>query len=115
MPDYNDKLWYITYSQIQAYLGLHILFGLSPSARTRHWSSNAFLGKTYMKNIMSEKQFERITQYFYCSDIRSEPAKGTLSFDRLYKIREFITAISNMFQEYQSPTTYSPIDEAMVM
>ena len=55
--DYNDKLWYdVTYSEMQVYLGLNILFGLSPSARTRdYWSSDAFLGNTYVKNIMSEK------------------------------------------------------------
>ena len=32
-PDYEDKLWYnVTYSEMQAYLGLNILFRLSPSS-----------------------------------------------------------------------------------
>ena len=33
--DYNDKLWYdVMYSKIQVYLGVNILFGLSPSVGT---------------------------------------------------------------------------------
>ena len=114
-PDYKDKLWYnVTSSEMQAHLGLNILFGLSPSACTRdYWSSDAFLGNTFVKN-MPEKQFEKITQYLHCSDRRSKPPKGTLNFDRLYKIREFITSLSKTFQQYQSPSKYCAIDEAMV-
>ena len=100
---------------MQAYLGLNILFGLSLSARTRdYWSSDPFLGNTFVKNIMPEKQFEKITQYLHCSDRRSELPKGTPNFDRLYKIREFITSFSETFQQYQSPSKYCAIDEAMV-
>ena len=72
------------------------------------------LHNTFVKNIMPEKQFEKITQYLHCSDRRSEPPKGTLNFDRLYKIREFITLFSKTFQQYQSPSKYCAIDEAMV-
>ena len=37
-----------------------ILFGLSPSLRTRdYWSYDAFLSNNYIKNIMTEKQFEK--------------------------------------------------------
>ena len=45
MADYSDKLWNnVMYSEMQAYLGLNILFGLSPSARTRdYWSFLAIL------------------------------------------------------------------------
>ena len=44
---------------MQAYLGLNIMFGLSLSAHTRdYWSSDAFLGNAFMKNIIPEKQFE---------------------------------------------------------
>ena len=51
------------------YLGLLILFGLSPSAQTRdYWSSDPFLGNNYVKKIMTEKRFEKIMQYFHCSD-----------------------------------------------
>ena len=115
-PDYQDKLWNnVTSSEMQAYSGLTILFGLSPSSRTRdYWSSDAFLGNTFVKNIMPEKRFEKITQYLHCSDRRSEPPKGTPNFDRLYKIREFITSLSKTFQQYQSPSKYCAIDEAMV-
>ena len=99
---------------MQAYLGLHILFGLSLSAHKRdYWSSDPFLGNTFVKN-MPEKQFEKISQYLHCSDRRSEPPKGTPNFDRLYKIREFITSFSQTFQQYQSPSKYCAIDEAMV-
>ena len=56
-PDYKDKLWYnVTSSEMQAYLVLNIMFRLSPSACTRdYWSSDAFLGNTFVKNIMPEK------------------------------------------------------------
>ena len=57
MPDYQDKLWYnVTHSEMQAYLGLNILFGLAPSCQTRdYWSSDPFSGNTFVKNIMPEK------------------------------------------------------------
>ena len=58
MADYSDKLWYnVTYNEMQAYLGLNILFGLLPSAKTiDYWSSDTFLGNTYVKNIISGKK-----------------------------------------------------------
>ena len=78
-PDYQDKVWYnVTFSEMQAYLGLNILFSLSPSAHTRdYWSSDPFLGNTFVKNIMPEKWFEKITQYLHCSNRRSKPPKGS--------------------------------------
>ena len=49
-PDYTDRLWYpASRQEIGAYLGLLILFGLSPSAQTRdYWSSDPFLGNNYV-------------------------------------------------------------------
>ena len=56
-PDYQDKLWYnVTFNEMQAYLGLNILFGLSLSARMRdYWSSDAFLGNTFVKKYHARK------------------------------------------------------------
>ena len=63
---------------------------------------------------MPEKWFEKITQFVHALNRIAEPAKGIPNFDKLFKIREFITAFSQKFQEYQSPSKYCAIDEAMV-
>ena len=68
------------------YLDLLILFGLSPSARTRdYWSSDPFLGNDYVKKFMMEKRFEKIMQYFNCLDRSSEPLRGSLTMIRCSK------------------------------
>ena len=99
-PDYTNKLWYpVSRQDISAYLCLLILFGLSPSTRTRdYWSSDPFLGNEYVKKIMTEKRFEKIMQYFHCLDRGSEPLRGSPNSDLLFKTRKFITFLSLSYQ-----------------
>ena len=105
-PDYPNRLWYpISRQEISAYVGLLIIFGLSPSAQTRdYWSSDPFLCNDYVKKIITEKRFEKMTQYFHCSDRGSEPPRGSPNYDPLFKTRILITSLSfiqTIFETYK--------------
>ena len=115
-PDYTNRLWYpMSRQEISVYLGILILFGLSPSARTRdYWFSDPFLGNDYVKKIMMEKRFEKMTQYFHCSDRSSEPLRGSPNYDPLFKTRKFITSLSLSYQRFMRLAKFSAVDEAMV-
>ena len=115
-PDDTDRLWYpISRQEISAHLGLLILFGLSPSVRTRdYWSSDPFLGNDYVKKIMTEKRFETITQYFHCLDRGSEPPRGSPNYDPLFKTRKLITSLSLSYRQFIRLTKFSAVHEAMV-
>lgn len=39
---------------------------------------------------MNVKRYEKITEYFHVSDKKTEPAGGSRTYDKLYKVREVI-------------------------
>ena len=115
-PNFTDKLWYDTTRQeIKAYLGLIILFGLSPSPRQRcYFSQDSFLGNNYVKSTFSEKRYEKLNQYFHVADKSAEKPRGHPQYDKLAKVRNIIDYVSKSFMEYMSPSKYIAIDESMI-
>lgn len=63
---------------------------------------------------MTVKRYEKITEYFHVSDRRTEPAWGTWTCDKLYKVREVIVMTKNNFKNNYKPYGHLTIDEAII-
>lgn len=63
---------------------------------------------------MTVKRYEKITEYFHARDRRTEPAWGTLTYDKLYKVREVIVMTKNNFKNNYKPYGHLTINEAII-
>ena len=115
--DYKDRLWQqdITFEEMRAYLGLLILFGVSPRPQYKdYWSTDIYIGNQGVKEVMSLKRFEKISQYFHVSDRSSEPARDSPQYDKLFKIRPVMLCVEKNCKTLYSPNEHQAIDEGMI-
>ena len=100
---------------MRAYLGLLVLFGVSPRPQYKdYWSTNIYIGNEGVKEVMSLKRFEKISQYFHVSDRESEPARGSPQYDKLFKIRPVMNIVEQQSVELYKPREHQAIDEGMI-
>lgn len=114
-PGYKDKDWFeTTPPEMKAYMALNILFGLSPTRRIRHyWSKDKFLRNQGVAEIMSQRRFTKLTEYFHITDRNSEPAHGSPEYDCLFKVRSFMQRLQVLFPMMSQPTKEQTIDEGL--
>lgn len=104
-----------TLEEMKAYLGILLICGTNPIHRYQHyWSKDPFLKNPGIMGVLSRTRFEKLSQYFHVSDRRNEPAKGTPQFDRLYKVRPVMEAMTDLFPKYKHPAPSQTIDEGMI-
>ena len=120
-PGFQDRLWpedgsaNVTTEEMRAYLGLLILFGVSPRPQYKdYWSSDVFIGNEGVKSVMSLRRFEKITQYFHVSDREREPVRGSPDYDRLYKIKPVMTVVEGNCKALYAANEHQAIDEDMI-
>ncbi|XP_060571268.1 piggyBac transposable element-derived protein 4-like [Ruditapes philippinarum] len=63
---------------------------------------------------MTCNRFQKITQYFHASDRAAEPRRGHQGYDKLYKVREVITAVSEAFRRGYTLSREVAVDEAII-
>ena len=119
-PDWDDRLWPesgehdTNLEEIKAYFGLLILFGVNPMPQYKdYWASNIFIGNEGVKNTMSVKRYEKITQYFHVADRDAEPAHGRPGYDKLFKVRPVIEQVQKQSYALYKPKEHQAIDEGI--
>ena len=114
-PDYSDKKWVpTTPDEIQAFIALNIIFGVSPSRRIRHyWSKNKFLHNAGVAGVMTSERFFKLSEYFHVSDRSKEPPRGSPEYDCWYKVRPILERLQVLFPMVSAPTKNQSIDEGL--
>ena len=114
-PSYVDKHWQETNGdEIQAFIALNIVMGLSPSRRIRHyWSKNKFLRNEGVASVMTCQRFEKLSEYFHVSDRRGEAPRGSANFDCWYKVRPILERLQVLFPMMMRPCKNQSIDEGL--
>ncbi|XP_053393472.1 piggyBac transposable element-derived protein 4-like [Mercenaria mercenaria] len=110
----DDKWEEVTEPEMKAYLGINILMGIKELPEVEmYWSTDPFIGNTGIQQVMTCNRFHKITLYFHASNPDTKP-RGTPAYDRLYKVHEIISAVSDaFFREYPLCREVS-VDEAMI-
>ena len=100
---------------MRAYLGLLVLFGVSPRPQYRdYWSTDVYIGNPGVKDVMMLKRFEKITQYLHVSNRDHEPGRNSPEYDKLYKIRPVMKIVELNCKNLYSPNEHQAIDEGMI-
>ena len=63
---------------------------------------------------MSSRRFELIMRFLHLNDSASQPQRGEPSFDKLYKVRPFMTLVLQNFKDNYIPSQQLSIDESMI-
>ena len=86
---------------MRAFIGINILMGIQkmPSL-DMYWSSDKFFRHAGVTGTMTCNRFRKIHQYFHAADRASEPQRGEPGYDKLFKVRPVIDAVSGTFRDY---------------
>lgn len=114
-PGYLDKKWIPTNpEEIQAFVALNIIFGVSPSRRIKHyWSKNKFLHNAGVASVMTSERFFKLSEYFHVSDRSKEPPRGSSDYDCWYKVRPILDRLQVLFPLTSAPSKNQSIDEGL--
>ena len=81
----------------------------------RHfWSSDSLLQIDFVANAMSRVRYDWILSNLHLNDNNKAPNRDDINFDKLYKVRPFITSLCNQFMKNYNPTEHQFIDESMI-
>ncbi|KAJ8942608.1 hypothetical protein NQ314_010029 [Rhamnusium bicolor] len=97
--------------EIKVFLGINILMGIKhlPSYRD-HWSSEPDLHDYFISNLMSVNRFRWLLGNLHLNDNISMPR----NYDKLYKLRPFLSSLEESFQRCLHLHEHVAIDEGMI-
>lgn len=101
--------------EIRAFLGLNLLMGIKqyPSYRD-HWSTAPDLHDPYISRIMTLHRFGWLLSNIHLNDNTVMPARGTINYDKLYKVKPFLETLKANFQNCLQPHENVAVDESMI-
>ncbi|CAH1981734.1 unnamed protein product [Acanthoscelides obtectus] len=85
----------------------------SPSYRD-YWSSFPEFRDAYISSLMPVKRFSWLLSNIHLNDNAIIPKKGEAGYDKLYKLRPLLTALSQNFERCMNPTREVSIHESMI-
>jgi hypothetical protein len=112
----TGKLYIKTTNQeIMTFLGINILMGIKmlPSYRD-YWSSAPDLHDSYISQLMTNNRFGWLLSTIHLNDNNMIPKKGEIGYDKLYKVRPYLTILKYNFQKYYNPNKIIVVDESMI-
>ena len=77
-----------------------------------YWSSQ--LRQENIASYMTCNRFEEILMIFHLSDNELQPKPGSSIYDKLYKVRVFLSSLQESFKKYADPETHMCVDEQMI-
>lgn len=101
--------------EISTFLGMNILMGIkrSPSYRD-YWSTSADLNDPHISKLMTVNRFGWLLSSIHINDNHMMPKRGEVGYDKLYKIRPFLSILKFNFQKYYTPKNIIAVDESMI-
>ncbi|XP_060739707.1 piggyBac transposable element-derived protein 4-like [Tachysurus vachellii] len=112
----SDAHWHPTdVREMRAYVGLNVLMGINQLPDYgMYWASDIFIGNAGFKKTMTARRFEKLNQNLHLCDRLSEPSKGELGYDGLYKIRPLLDIVGSTMWEAYLPNRCLTIDECAI-
>lgn len=105
----------LTLEELYRSLAINLLMGIKsmPSYRD-YWSSFEDLHDAYISKQMPVKRFSWILSHLHLNDNTVQPKHGDDNFDKLYKVRPFLSTLGNNFLAAIKPGQNQAIDESMI-
>jgi len=107
----SDTAWALTPSDdMNAFIGMNIAMGFHKLTDFRdYWSNDPLLQVPYISNIMPRARYQKLCQYMHVSDPRIVNVN-----DKIHKVRNLVTKLTERFQTAFKPGKQLSIDEAMI-
>lgn len=101
--------------EIKVFLGINLLMGIKrlPSYRD-YWSTDEDLNDPYISKLMPVNRFSWLLSHIHLNDNSQLPRRDDPNYDKIFKIRPFITAVKENFQKHYNLQHNIAIDESMV-
>uniref|UniRef100_A0A2S2PW87 PiggyBac transposable element-derived protein 4 n=1 Tax=Sipha flava TaxID=143950 RepID=A0A2S2PW87_9HEMI len=112
----TGKLYIKTTNQeIMTFLGINILMGIKmlPSYRD-YWSSAPDLHDSYISQLMTVNRFGWLLTTIHLNDNNMIPKKSEIGYDKLYKVRPYLTILKYNFQKYYNSNKIIAVDESTI-
>ena len=105
----------MTVEELKALFGINISMGLNPLPQYKpHWHQNDFTDKSGVKNTMTYRRYQKLTQYIHVSDRANEPAWNSTDYDKMYMICPVLNMVWDSFVECYKPGQNQTIDEGII-
>ncbi|KAE9521818.1 hypothetical protein AGLY_017789 [Aphis glycines] len=102
-------------SEIKTFIGINLLMGIKKQCSYRdYWLSSPDLHDSYISSLMPVNRFGWLLAHIHLNDNTVMPKKNTHNYDKLYKLRPFISILLSNFQKTYNPHQIVSIDESMV-
>lgn len=101
--------------EIKTFLGINIFMGMKrlPSYRD-YWSTKPDFHDYYISSLMTVNRFGWLLSHVHFNDNSIQPKRGEPNYDKLFKLRPFLTEMSKCFMENYHARQKLVIDESMV-
>lgn len=105
----------LTLEELYRFLAINLLMGIKrmPSYRD-YWSSFEDLHDNYISKQMSVKRFSWILSHLHLNDNSMKPKYGEKNYDKLFKVRPFLSTLGETFLSAIKPGQNQAIDESMI-
>ena len=101
--------------ELKVLFGINISVGLILLPQYKlYWCQNDFTGNSWVKNPMTCRRYQKLTQYMHLSDRANEPAQNSADYDKLQKIDLVLNMVWYSFAESYKPGKNQTIDEVMI-
>lgn len=101
--------------EIKVFLGINILMGIKrlPSYRD-YWSSDTDLHDYFISNLMPVNRFGWLLTNLHLNNNADMPKRIDPSFDKLYKLRPFLSSLQESFRRCLNLHEHVAVDESMI-
>ena len=97
-PNKHKMPWHpVTKGEMKAFVGILILMGVIKLPRFEmYWSSDRLIHQEGITEVMPRTRFLQIWRYFHLADNSKVAALGTDGYDKIYRVRTFLSLISRI-------------------
>ena len=79
-----------------------------------YWSTSWPFANENFSSVMSSRRFELILKFLHLNDSEVQPARGEPAYDKLYKVRPFLSQVLENYKLNYKPHQQLSIDESMI-
>jgi len=99
-------------NEMEQFLGIHILSGIVRVPQYRmYWARESRYNT--IADTMSRNRFDKLRSYFHVNDNSTAAERGNVLYDKLHKVRPFITSIQKNLNNIEAEE-YNSIDEFII-
>lgn len=102
--------------EVKVFFAINILMGIKrlPSYRD-YWSTKLELRDSFISKLMPRTRFDWLLGNIHLNNNILQPKRGEPEYDKLYKVRPFLSALSEKFIYFYQPSKTVSIDESMIL